>query len=89
MKLKDWLRERKKRREARRLKKIELKHGAEAEESGAIERKMGLDAPELQPLGADTEGIEKPESRFTEEYREFLKKKDAAEAEGGITREEK
>ena len=48
--------------------------------------------PEEQPaevvrLDADLSEIEPPETRFTEEYREFLKQQEAARSEGPNKRE--
>lgn len=45
-------------------------------------------APEAEPEalidigGADLSGIEPPETRYTQEYRDFLAEREAAEAEG-------
>ncbi len=75
MKLKDWLKERKRRREAAKLNKL---------------RKLPAQEPApLTPLDADTEGITPPESRFTDEYREFLKEQQSASQGNMISREEK
>lgn len=64
MKLKEWIRKRKERREERRQEKIL--------------RRLGPEEYEYEHLDADTEDITPPESRFTEEYREFLKEEEAA-----------
>ncbi|MBR6428774.1 MAG: hypothetical protein IKS43_03850 [Clostridia bacterium] len=78
MKLKDWLKERKRRREAARLNKL---------------RKSNVQEPvpltPLEPLEPDTEGITPPESRFTDEYRDFLKEQESASQGNMISREEK
>ena len=71
MKLKDWFKAMKQKREQKKRQKAGY----------APERT----APQLQPLDADTTGIEQPESRFTEEYREFVKKQ-AAKGPAGQTR---
>ena len=42
---------------------------------------------EIQPLDADLSGIDPPETRFTEEYQEFLKQQEARNAEGPNKRE--
>lgn len=64
MKLKDWFRVQKEKRAERRRERLE--------------RKLGRDAVLIPELDADTEGVEQPESRFTEEYREFLEKREEA-----------
>ncbi len=75
MKLKDWLKERKRRREAAKLNKL---------------RKSNVQEPvPLTPLEPDTEGITPPESRFTDEYRDFLKEQESAPQGNMISREEK
>lgn len=42
---------------------------------------------EVQPLDVDLSDVEPPETRFTEEYREFLKEQEAARSEGPNKRE--
>lgn len=42
---------------------------------------------EILPLDADLSEIDPPETRFTEEYRQFLKQQEAAESEGPNKRE--
>ena len=42
---------------------------------------------EVVPLDADLSEIEPPETRFTEDYREFLKQQEAASSEGPNKRE--
>ena len=42
---------------------------------------------EIQRLDADLSEIDPPETRFTEEYREFLKQQEAARSEGPNKRE--
>lgn len=42
---------------------------------------------EIQPLDADLSEIEPPETRFTEEYRAFLKQQEARDSEGPNKRE--
>ncbi len=64
MKLKEWFSTRKERRAAKKREKLVR----------SIDRQL----VELQQLDADTEGIEMPASRFTEEYREFLKEQESA-----------
>ena len=41
----------------------------------------------VQPLEADLSEIDPPETRFTEDYREFLKQQEAARSEGPNKRE--
>lgn len=63
MGLKEWLNAQKqKRAERRRAKRL---------------RGAGGSPEELLQLDADTEGIEPPASRYTEEYREFVEKQEA------------
>ena len=64
MKIKDWFIAKKEKRTARRLAKQQEK----------LERSLGADLHEIEPFEPDTEDIEQPETRFTEEYREFLKR---------------
>ncbi len=90
MSIKTWFRERKERRLAKKQAKLAKKLGAEPDklekldeaeaESTAAERWAKSEAGSLSDLGAETEGLEQPETRFTEEYAEFLKEKEAAEA---------
>ena len=61
--------------EAEELDRID-EAGETAEQA---ERKLMNEEPEFMPFEAYTEGIEQPESRFTEEYREFLKKQEAVQ----------
>jgi len=75
MKLKEWLMAKKKRREARRKEKLELKRSAAG--------------PEVMQLDADEAGIVPPESRFTDEYREFLKRQEENNSQAEISREER
>ena len=42
---------------------------------------------EVQPLDVDLSDVEPPETRFTEEYLEFLKEQEAARSEGPNKRE--
>ena len=85
MKLRDWFRMKKQKREERRREKLARKLGnaaeapapeaeeleaAEAEAEEAVERRIEA-APE--PLDFDPADINAPESRFTEEYGEFIK----------------
>lgn len=42
---------------------------------------------EIQPLDADLSEIDPPETRFTEDYREFLKQQESARSEGPNKRE--
>ena len=42
---------------------------------------------EIQPLDADLSEIEPPETRFTEDYRDFLTQQEAASPEGPNKRE--
>ena len=71
MKIKDWFIAKKQKRMARKL----------AREQEKVERKIGMDLPELEDLDVDPDDIQPPESRFTEEYREFLKRQEAEMAE--------
>ncbi len=61
MKLAEWFKARKERRRAKR----ELKRG------------LITELTELQQLDPQTEGIEEPETRYTDEYREFLRERGA------------
>ena len=92
MKLKEWFKARKERREAKKLEKLakqetveeleKLEEKAEQEEQeqeAEVERRYGLDAPVLEPLGFDEAEITPPETRMTDEYLEFLKHKEQAE----------
>ena len=102
MKLKEWFEVKRQKRIARRQERLARKMAAESpepvetkpleneepESPECIERKLVNGEPELQPLGADTEGIIQPESRFTEEYREFLKRQEEARGTDEIKREE-
>ena len=101
MKLKEWFEVKRQKRIARRQERLTRKLAAESPElpkneleneepeaPECIERKLVNGEPELQPLGADTEGIVQPESRFTDEYREFLKQQEEARATAEIKREE-
>ena len=76
MKLKDWLRAKKEKRAAKKQDKLV--------------RKLAAESPEPELLDADTEGIEPPETRFTDEYREFLEREAAItrEREAAITHEQ-
>lgn len=65
MKIKDWFLVQKEKRAAKKQTRLK--------------KKLMKKAGKLEPLGADTEGIEQPDSRFTEEYKEFLDKQDAPE----------
>ena len=65
MRLSRWLRERKKRREAKRQEKLVLEPKMEVEEA----RPLVEEDPEIVPA----------ESRFTEEYQEFIRQKMAEE----------
>lgn len=92
MKLKEWIMARKKKRAAKKREKMARKLGGEAvqlepmpEEAEQLERDLGEHA-ELRDLDAEPEA---PKSRFTEEYKEFLKAQEAAEEAGTVTREEK
>ena len=86
MKLKEWFRARKQRREERRKQRLERKHGAQ---EAPVLRQAEVDAsPELQQLGADTAGIVELETRMTEEYKEFLKAQESAREKGQRTIEE-
>ncbi len=73
MKLKDWLIAKKERRAARRRQRLERIHGTEA--AG------------LSDLGCEASDIEAPESRFTDEYRDFLKEQESAAENGGSVSE--
>lgn len=66
MKLKEWLKARKERREARRRQKVE--------------RSLPLYEKELQSLDPIDPDTPIPESRFTDEYREFLNSREETEA---------
>jgi len=59
MKLKDWIRAQKIKRAAKKLEKLDLKRDKVAEE--------------LRSLDVDESQFTPPPSRFTDEYREFLK----------------
>ena len=75
MKLKDWFLKRKQRREERRQAKLALKRS--------------IETPEVVGLDAQTSDIVSPESRFTDEYREFLKRQEEGGAQAEISREER
>ena len=77
MSLKEWFRARKERREARRRQKVER---AIVSEDGELRAQKPINAEKLQGLDFNEADIVPPESRFTEEYGEFLKKQEAAEA---------
>jgi hypothetical protein len=62
MKIKDWFKVKKEKRAAKKMAKVE--------------RKLVEEPEEFEQLGADTAGLEQPETRFTEEYREFLEKEE-------------
>ncbi len=66
MKLIDWFRERKERREAKRMERFAPERGAEAET--------------LQPLAEKNPDIVPAASRFTDVYQHFLKDLEAVEA---------
>lgn len=77
MKLRDWFRMKKEKRAARRRAKLERKLGIEhVEPTEPIENLdpiEELEPEEAAPADRAQEG-EQPPSRFTEEYKEFLKK---------------
>ena len=87
MKFREWLKMKKEKREERRRQKLALKR-----EAGSPEL-FGLD-------GSEASEIDPPESRFTEEYGEFLneqelrkereaaQEREARDTEGRISREE-
>ncbi len=81
MKLKDWFRARKEKREAKKLQRLLPEQEPEA-------------APELMPLGSDTRAADEldengqPKSRFTEEYREFLQAQESIAKNSGESIEE-
>ncbi len=120
MKLKDWFRARKEKREAKRLQKLAaqtvpepipepepipapIPEPAPAPEAETVttarpatggEVRPELDrelheVPLVKPLGVDTSEIVPPDTRFTEEYQEFLKKHENVDPITGNRREEK
>ena len=117
MKLKDWFRARKEKREAKKLEKLAGQAAAEpipepmpepehepepapeiernARQETEVEPGPELDrelheVPLVKPLGVDTSEIVPPDTRFTEEYQEFLKKQEeAVDPITGSRREEK
>ena len=74
MKFINWLKAKKqKSKELRKQKK---------EQQEMIERGPVQQPEEVQDLGADTSGVVPPETRYTPEYQEFLKKQEEAKANG-------
>ncbi|MBO4879390.1 MAG: hypothetical protein IK064_01390 [Clostridia bacterium] len=74
MKVINWLKAKKQRSKAQRQEKL------------AIERGIVLNEP--QPFNAEAAGIVPPETRFTEEYQEFLKQQEAAAEKTEILRDD-
>ena len=116
MKLKDWFRARKEKREAKRLQKLaaqtvpepipepelipepetvpeaETVRNAWQEAEGEVRPELDRElheVPLVKPLGVDTSEIVPPDTRFTEEYQEFLKKHENVDPITGNRREEK
>ena len=73
MKVINWLK-------AKKQRSKELR--AQKKEQQMLERGPVQQPDEVQPLGADTSEVVPPETRFTPEYQEFLKKQEAAKANG-------
>ena len=70
----NWLKAKKDRSKQQRQEKL------------ALERSMNTSP--VQPLGADLTGVVPPETRFTEEYKQFLQEQQAAVESGAAVREE-
>lgn len=85
MKLFDWFRAKKQEREARKQEEAEQLYASEAEVE--LTEFDAEENTEVQRLDADPAEIDPPATRFTEEYREFLKQQEAARSEGPNKRE--
>ena len=74
---------------------FERKIGSEAEElenevkdeAEELDRAIPIQDLELQQLNADTAGITPPESRYTEEYKEFIKQQELDQRRRGNAEE--
>ncbi|MBR6108563.1 MAG: hypothetical protein IKQ36_02390 [Clostridia bacterium] len=79
MSIREWLRARKERREARRRERLER---------SAMPKRADLNMyqpePELAPLEPTEPDIAPPESRYTDEYRDFINKREASQAGNNI-----
>ena len=81
MKLSEWFRAKREARRARKQKKLEEKNIERSVEQDIekkeledkVERNVFEKPLEVKPFEPETEGIIPPESRFTEEYKEFVK----------------
>ncbi len=79
MSIREWLRARKERREARRRERLER---------SAMPKRADLNMyqpePELAPLEPTEPDIAPPKSRYTDEYRDFINKREASQADNSI-----
>ncbi len=68
---------------AKKQKSKELRQQKLASERATPDTERAMPAAKVQLMNFDTESVTPPDTRYTEEYRQFIENQQAAAAQGG------